>query len=100
MGKKAYLFESSAIPARALYQAKNAASRAKKPPALMIGVFGAPMASRCRYPIPRSKNAMSREKKSEKKATVERRVQKSSRVVKMNQPWECGKQISERRTRG
>ena len=45
---KAYLFESSAIPANALYQAKNAASRAKKPPALMIGVFGFPAASRCR----------------------------------------------------
>ena len=30
---------------------------------------------------------MSSEKKSEKKATVERRVQKSSMVVKMNQPW-------------
>lgn len=46
--KKANLFESSAIPAKALYQAKNAASSAKKPPALMIGGFGAPMASRCR----------------------------------------------------
>ena len=30
---------------------------------------------------------MSREKKSVKKASVERRVQTSSRVVKMNQPW-------------
>lgn len=46
--RKAYLFESSAIPAKALYQARNAASNAKKPPALMIGGFGAPMASRCR----------------------------------------------------
>ena len=36
---------------------------------------------------------MSREKKSEKKATVERRVQKSSMVVKMNQPWRCSEYI-------
>ena len=43
-----YLFESSAIPAKALYHAKNAASSAKKPPALMTGGFGAPAASRCR----------------------------------------------------
>ena len=42
--------------------------------------------------MPRSMKAMSREKKSEKKATVERRVQNSSTVVKMNQPWKCGKQ--------
>lgn len=42
---------------------------------------------------------MSREKKSEKKATVERKVQKSSRVVKMNQPWRNGKSIP-RRMRG
>lgn len=39
---------------------------------------------------------MSRLKKSEKKATVERRVQKSSMVVKMNQPWKYGKQRSRR----
>ena len=37
---------------------------------------------------------MSKVKKSEKKATVERRVQKSRMVVKMNQPWKYGKQIS------
>lgn len=41
---------------------------------------------------------MSREKKSEKKATVERKVQNSSRVVKMNQPWRYGKQMPERRS--
>ncbi len=38
---------------------------------------------------------MSKEKKSEKKATVERRVQKSRRVVKMNQPWRYGQQTLE-----
>lgn len=43
---------------------------------------------------------MSREKKSEKKATVERRVQRTSTVVKMNQPWRYGKQMTARRTRG
>ena len=32
---------------------------------------------------------MSREKKREKKATVERKVQSTSKVVKMNQPWRC-----------
>lgn len=42
---------------------------------------------------------MSRVKKSEKKATVERRVQTSIIVVKRNQPWRYGKQISERRMR-
>ncbi len=40
---------------------------------------------------------MSKEKKSEKKATVERRVQKSRRVVKMNQPWTHGQQTLESR---
>lgn len=44
---------------------------------------------------------MSRVKKSKKKATVERKVQMTSIVVKMNQPWEeDGKQISVRRTGG
>ena len=39
--------------------------------------------------MPRSMNAMSREKKRAKKATVERKVQSTSKVVKMNQPWRC-----------
>lgn len=38
----AYLFESSAIPARALYHAMKAANKPKKPPALMTGSFGLP----------------------------------------------------------
>ena len=46
--RKTCLFESSAIPAKALYQAKNAASSAKKPPAFMMGGLGIPAASRCR----------------------------------------------------
>ena len=36
--------------------------------------------------MPRSINARSREKKSAKKATVERRVQSTRMNVKMNQP--------------
>lgn len=43
---------------------------------------------------------MSRVKKRVKKATVERRVQKSNKVVKMNQPWICGKQVTESRRMG
>lgn len=41
-GRMTYLLLSSAIPARALYHAVKAASRPKKPPALMIGGFGLP----------------------------------------------------------
>lgn len=37
--------------------------------------------------MPRSRNAMSRVKKRRKKATVERSVQTSRRVVKRNHPW-------------
>lgn len=37
--------------------------------------------------MPRSMKAMSSEKKREKKATVDLRVQSTKRVVKMNQPW-------------
>ena len=81
-----HLFESSARPARALYQAKNAAKIPNTPPALMIGGFGAPAASRWRYPIPSRRKAKSRVKKREKNATVERRVQRTRMVVKMNQP--------------
>lgn len=44
----AYLFESSAIPANALYQAAKAASSPKKPPALITGGFGWLVESRCR----------------------------------------------------
>lgn len=43
-----YLLESSAIPAKALYQAIKAATRAKKPPAFRMGGLGAPSALRCR----------------------------------------------------
>ncbi len=83
---KAHLLESSRIPANALYQAVNAASSPKNPPALIIGGFGAPLELRCRYPMPRRRNAMSRVKKRVKNATVERSVATKRMVVKMNQP--------------
>ncbi len=81
-----HLFESSRIPASALYHAVNAANSPKNPPALIIGGFGTPAALRCRYPMPRSRNAMSRVKKRVKNATVERSVATRRTVVKMNQP--------------
>ena len=37
--------------------------------------------------MPRSMKAMSSEKKREKKATVDLRVQSTKSVVKMNHPW-------------
>lgn len=83
MTKKLLL--ESAIPARALYQAKNAARIPKAPPALMAEIRGAP-STRARYPIPRQRNARSRVKKREKKATVDLTVQMSNKKVKMNQP--------------
>ena len=43
-----YELDESAIPAKALYQAMKAAKIPKYPPALMIGGFGAPAASRCK----------------------------------------------------
>jgi len=87
--KRAYLFESSKIPASALYQAKKAASSAKKPPAFSIGALTLPLALGDRYAIARSKNAMSRAKNREKKATVERRVANKRMKVKMNQPCQA-----------
>ena len=63
----------------------KAAKMPKTPPALMQASLGAtpPL---LRYPMPSIKKARSRVKKREKKATVERNVQISRRVVKMNQP--------------
>jgi hypothetical protein len=67
------------------YQAVKAARIPKAPPALRRPVWGAP--SLCsKYARARNRKARSRVKKSVKKATVERRVQISSRKVKMNQP--------------
>ena len=51
----------------------------------MIGTDGAPSVA-FKYPMPRSRNAMSRKKKSRKNATVERSVQRTRIEVKMNQP--------------
>ena len=71
----------SAIPARALYQAANAASIPKAPPALRQATFPC-----WRYEIPSIRKARSRVKKRKKKATVERSVQRSRMKVKINQP--------------
>ena len=84
---RSYLLESSSIPARALYQAMNAANNAKNPPALMTGGFGEPAALGFKYPMASSKKAMSRKKNSRKNATVERRVANRRRVVKIHHPY-------------
>lgn len=75
------------MPASATHQAKNAARRAKNPPAIRTFSFGSCFSLRRIYPTPRSKNAMSTVKKSEKKMTVDLRVQRSMRNVKMNHPY-------------
>ena len=79
------LFEESQIPAQALYQARNAASNPKKPPALLTGTFRSPSTSWKRA-IARRRKAISSVKKSRKKASVDFSVQKTRIVVKMNQP--------------
>jgi hypothetical protein len=80
-----YLLEESAIPAQALYQAQKAARRPKKPAAWITGFLGAPLEWRSQ-PIPRRRNVISSQKNKRKNMSVERRVQKSRIVVKMNQP--------------
>lgn len=86
MKRQTNLFDSSKIPARAQYHAANADSKLKKLAVLIIGAFGPPLASRCKYPIPSNRNAISRVKKMKKNATVERSVIMRRRVVNMNQP--------------
>lgn len=81
------LLEVSAIPAKALYQAKKAAARPKAPPPRMRPVLGSPAAFSYMYAHASRRNAMSRVKKSRKKASVDLKVQTSRMVVKMNQPW-------------
>jgi hypothetical protein len=66
------------------YQAMNAARIPKAPPALRRETWGPPVPPCIKYARPSMRNARSRVKKSRKKATVERRVQISSRKVKMN----------------
>lgn len=85
MMRMMYLFELSAIPASALYQARKAAMRPKAPPATIHPDCGC-LPSFWRYPIPKSMKAMSRVKKREKNATVDRSVQMSRMKVKMNHP--------------
>lgn len=87
---KTYLFDSFNSPARAQYQAANAVIKLNKLAALMIGVFGLPLASRCKYPSPSNRNTRSRVKKTMNKARFERSVAMTITVVNINQPWGLG----------
>lgn len=87
MESKTYLFDSFNSPARATYQAPNAVSKLNKLAALIIGVFGLPLASRCKYPSPSNKNTRSSVKKTKNKARFERSVAMTITVVNINQPW-------------
>lgn len=83
------LLLSSAIPAKATYQAENADNNPKTPPALAHatgGAWGGSSGVR-RCPTPRTKKVRSRKKKRQKKATVDLTVQTVKRVVKMNQAY-------------
>lgn len=86
---KTYLFDSSKSKATAVYQAANAVSKLNKLAALIIDMFGPPLASRCKYPIPSNRNTRSREKKMKKNARFERSVATTTKVVNINQPWIC-----------
>lgn len=88
MENKTHLFDSFNRPARATYQAPKAVSKLNKLAALMIGVFGLPLASRCKYPSPSNRKTISRVKKTKNKARFERSVAMTITVVNMNQP--CG----------
>ncbi len=83
--KKTHL--ESAIPAKALYQARKAASRPKTPPALLrlVAVLVAP-SSLAKAALARHRKARSSVKNREKNMTVERSVKSSIMVVKINQP--------------
>lgn len=85
--EKEKTYEESAIPANALYQAKNAANNPKYPPAFCDPRRTFPVvssASKC--PIARNKNARSSVKNRRKNATVDLSVQIKRINVKMNQP--------------
>lgn len=79
------LFEVSAIPASALYQARKAAIIPKAPPARVRPIL-APAAPGYRYDRARKRNAKSSVKNSRKKASVDLSVHMSKIVVKINHP--------------
>ena len=83
---KGETYELSAIPASALYQAIKAANIPKYPPAWFNPRLIFPSASAYRCAKESIRNAISRKRKREKKATVDFNVQIRSRKVKMNQP--------------
>lgn len=75
------------IPAKALYQAAKAAKKPKRPPVFCRAREAVALPKSAAYcSMARKKKARSRKKKRRKKATVDRRVQSRSTVVKMNQP--------------
>ena len=86
---KTYLFDSFNSPARAQYHAENAVSKLNKPLALITDMFGLPLASRCKYPIPSNRKTRSRVKKMKNKTRFERSVAMTITVVNINQPWVC-----------
>lgn len=81
------LFEVSAIPARALYQAKKAAANPKPPPALTQEGLGWSSEFSYMYAMASMRKARSRVKKRRKNARVDFKVQTRSTVVKINQPF-------------
>ena len=85
IGIRKKLLLSSNNPATALYQAKKAAQRPKKPPVLMRSPLTTPGAVSCKWPIARNKKAKSRVKKSKKNARDDFRVAISIIVVKIHQ---------------
>lgn len=75
------------IPAKALYQAKNAAKKPNRPPVFCRAKAAVALPKSLAYcSMARNKKHRSRVKKRRKKATVDRRVQRRMMVVKMNQP--------------
>lgn len=83
---RTYLFDSFNNPARAQYHAANAVSKLNTLAALITVMFGLPLASRCKYPIPSKRNTKLRQKKTENTARFVRSVAMTMRVVNINQP--------------
>jgi len=83
------LFESSAIPASAIYHAKKAANNPNMPPAFWHATFGTPsgVLGVRKYEMASRRKVIQTQKKSREKTTVERSVRSQRRKVKMNQPF-------------
>ncbi len=83
-----YLFESSAIPATAIYHAKNADNRPNSPPAFCKPAIGTPPVTSGvkMYASARRRNVIQSQKNRRQKTHVERRVKIQKRKVMMNHP--------------